>query len=287
MELKNSKNDLTGNPDGLPDQEIWLSDLSLLDVKHYHYGWDVKASAIIVYLRQGAMSVVYEGEEMTVAAPAIFLVQPYHRIAIHSLSDDIKAPVISLSEEMTRNITEQIERYSNLKTSEFPFYVTVPERNIRHCDNLYDVLTHQLCNINKEHFAASSMYAILHFFFTVGYKFFEKRDEDASDCLASQISENFIYLVSLHHTKERFLDFYAKQLGITAKHLSKTVKRYTGMSAVEWIDMSLIIDSKMLLRTTDMTIKEIAEHLNFSSQSFFGKYFKKYVGVSPKEFRKG
>ena len=35
----------------------------------------------------------------------------------------------------------------------------------------------------------------------------------------------------------------------------------------------------------DLTIKEIATKLNFPTQSFFGKYFKQYVGVSPKEYR--
>lgn len=47
----------------------------------------------------------------------------------------------------------------------------------------------------------------------------------------------------------------------------------------------VITEAKQLLENSDLTIKEIATKLNFPTQSFFGKYFKQYVGVSPKEYR--
>ena len=46
-----------------------------------------------------------------------------------------------------------------------------------------------------------------------------------------------------------------------------------------------ITEAKYLLDNTDLSIKEIATKLNFPTQSFFGKYFKQYVGISPKEYR--
>ena len=46
-----------------------------------------------------------------------------------------------------------------------------------------------------------------------------------------------------------------------------------------------IFEAKYLLDNTDLSIKEIATKLNFPTQSFFGKYFKQYVGISPKEYR--
>jgi AraC-like DNA-binding protein len=44
-------------------------------------------------------------------------------------------------------------------------------------------------------------------------------------------------------------------------------------------------EAKALLKSTNMTIQQISDELNFPSQSFFGKYFKRVVGVSPKEYR--
>ena len=48
---------------------------------------------------------------------------------------------------------------------------------------------------------------------------------------------------------------------------------------------NVITEAKYLLDNTDLSIKEIATKLNFPTQSFFGKYFKQYVGISPKEYR--
>lgn len=56
-------------------------------------------------------------------------------------------------------------------------------------------------------------------------------------------------------------------------------------SALQWIIQNVITEAKYLLDNTDLSIKEIATKLNFPTQSFFGKYFKQYVGISPKEYR--
>lgn len=72
---------------------------------------------------------------------------------------------------------------------------------------------------------------------------------------------------------------------VTPKHLSRTVKAQTGYTAVEWIERFVILEAKVLLKSSNLNIQQIADELNFPSQSFFGKYFKKFTGMSPKEFR--
>lgn len=101
----------------------------------------------------------------------------------------------------------------------------------------------------------------------------------------NRITEKFISLVQQHFKKERFLDFYAAKLEVSTKHLSRTVKDITGFTAVDWIDRFIILEAKVLLKSTTMSIQQISNELNFPSQSFFGKYFKKHVGRCPKDFR--
>ena len=55
---------------------------------------------------------------------------------------------------------------------------------------------------------------------------------------------------------------------------------------VRWIDEAVILEAKSLLRYSGMSIQEIAYHLNFSTQSFFGKYFKQHTGYSPSRFKR-
>ena len=66
---------------------------------------------------------------------------------------------------------------------------------------------------------------------------------------------------------------------------SSVIKEKSGSSALQWIIQNVITEAKYLLDNTDLSIKEIATKLNFPTQSFFGKYFKQYVGISPKEYR--
>lgn len=53
----------------------------------------------------------------------------------------------------------------------------------------------------------------------------------------------------------------------------------------KWIDDFVISDAMFLLRHSDMSVQQIAADLNFSNQSFFGKYFKEQTGYSPSNFR--
>ena len=72
---------------------------------------------------------------------------------------------------------------------------------------------------------------------------------------------------------------------ITAAHLSTTIKETTGRTCTEIISAMVIMDAKNQLRSTDIPIYQIADSLNFSNVSFFGKYFKRYVGMGPQEYR--
>ena len=93
-------------------------------------------------------------------------------------------------------------------------------------------------------------------------------------------------LLQQYNKRERNVSFYAKQLNITPKYLSSVVKEVSGKTAACWIDESVILEAKALLKYSGMSIQEIAYHLNFSTQSFFGKYFKQHTGTSPSRYKR-
>ncbi len=96
----------------------------------------------------------------------------------------------------------------------------------------------------------------------------------------------FSNLVQQQFRELRTVKKYADQLNVTAKYLTEVVKESSGKNAGEIINGLVILEAKFLLRKSDLTIGEIAEILNFSDQSFFGKYFKRQTGISPKTFRR-
>ncbi|WP_106832109.1 AraC family transcriptional regulator [Parabacteroides pacaensis] len=100
-----------------------------------------------------------------------------------------------------------------------------------------------------------------------------------------EIGKNFELLVMEHYTKERSVSFYAKKLGITPQHLSSTIRQISGRKVSDIITRYVITDAKAQLKSTGASIQEIAYSLNFPNVSFFGKYFKRAVGVSPQQYR--
>ncbi|MEG1562991.1 MAG: helix-turn-helix domain-containing protein [Bacteroides sp.] len=100
-----------------------------------------------------------------------------------------------------------------------------------------------------------------------------------------EICKELVQAVTEHYTTERRAQFYANKLGVSLQHLSTTVKQATGKNVLDIIAYIVIMDAKAKLKSTHMTIQEVAFSLNFASASFFGKYFRRYVGMTPLEYR--
>ena len=100
-----------------------------------------------------------------------------------------------------------------------------------------------------------------------------------------QLSDDFLLLVKQHFKQEHSLEFYANKLCVTPKHLTTTIKSTTDCTAKEWIDKHLLLEAKALLKSTNLTIQQIADTLHFTSQDVFSKYFTHHIGITPKEYR--
>ena len=100
---------------------------------------------------------------------------------------------------------------------------------------------------------------------------------------SDSLSDNFFRLLALHYREQHSVKYYAEQMHLTPKYLSTAVKRVTGRPILDWIHEAILIEAKMLLRTTDMTVQQIADSLNFSSSSAFVQFFKKHTGKTPRK----
>ncbi len=100
-----------------------------------------------------------------------------------------------------------------------------------------------------------------------------------------RILRNFKDLLAKHFRTERSVQFYADQLFINPKYLSQVVKEESGKSPSDWVNEMVMLEAKVLLQNVDLNISEVARELHFSDASFFGKFFKRHEGRSPKAFR--
>ncbi len=99
------------------------------------------------------------------------------------------------------------------------------------------------------------------------------------------IFNKFIALIHEYACQEREVQFYADKLCVSTRYLSAITRNVTNSSAKDIIDRLVVVEIKILLQSTDLSIQEIADKLHFPDQSYLGHYFKKQTGESPSAYR--
>ncbi len=121
-------------------------------------------------------------------------------------------------------------------------------------------------------------------------KRFADREENLRQQTATRqdkIFHQFLRLVNLYGLRERKIEFYADKLCVTPNHLGAVIKKASGLTVMQWLNRHAIQKAKVLLRYNDLPIWEVAEHMNFANPSFFSKFFKREIGMTPAEYRNG
>lgn len=97
--------------------------------------------------------------------------------------------------------------------------------------------------------------------------------------------KKFISLLVEEPIKQRQVSWYADRLCVTPKHMSTVCKLVSGRTAFDWINEYLMVEIRNNLKYSSKNISEIADQLNFSNISSFGKYCRKNFGLSPVKLR--
>lgn len=100
-----------------------------------------------------------------------------------------------------------------------------------------------------------------------------------------EILLDFIHEVHDGCKEHRELKYYADRLCLSPSYLAHVVSETSGRHASEWIKDAVILEAKAMLKTSGCTVQQVSLALNFPNQSFFGKYFKSAVGVSPRMYQ--
>jgi len=95
----------------------------------------------------------------------------------------------------------------------------------------------------------------------------------------------FRQLLSKHYRESRSVSFYADKLAITTRYLTNVVQSHYHRSPKEAIDIYTVMQLRLDLLQTDITLTELADRYHFSSLSFFSDYFRRNAGITPQEYR--
>lgn len=218
-----------------------------------------------------------------IKSPAISIVLPGQILEHEYCSGDFEAIYILMSEKFNDSL-HLPERFSTfLSVHNNPVISLVPRQLdalLTYCKMVQSVIQ----ATNNPNRMEIVRHLTIAFFYGLGY-YFHKQTDDSRETRNEILMRNFLKQLQTHHKQERKLEFYADKLCLSAKYLSQTIKNSSGKTAGEWIDEYVMLEAKALLKSTNMTIQQISDELNFPSQSFFGKFFKRLAGLSPKAYR--
>lgn len=175
---------------------------------------------------------------------------------LSSFSAILEYPVMSINPMIASYLKDYFALLARITTGPFP-----PDTKM--AQNTLNMLLYGINKIYKTH----------------------PQQQKSSKSRKEEICRELVQLVIENYTNERRAQFYADKLSISLQHLSTTIKQGTGKNVLDIIAQVVMVDVKAKLKSTNMTIQEIAYSLNFPSASFFGKYFKRHMGVSPLEYR--
>ena len=268
----------------LPDKIAMFNSFKELGLENY-----VKVqAAVLLLVRKGSVQVELDLKTYNLEAGSLFIVFPEQVLKAKKASADFDPICIACSKNM---IEELIIRFDDntrliLKSRENPLTQLDPlpfeqlNESFEFLKKKFEMMNNNSCKLQvlKNH-----LIGLLYECIGIG------KEPVATDVVKSRgqvLFSQFIDLVVENHREQHSVKFYADELGITPKYLSAVAEEQTGKNAKRWIDEHIALDAKVLLRSSSRDIQKVSKILNFPDVSFFGQFFKRLVGVSPKAYRK-
>ena len=269
------------------DNVVVGDDLALFSFKHFIDELESNEPhklqrAAIVLCTSGSCRIKINLEEYELRAPQLVTLMPGQILEVLSDVGNLEGYVISLSKRFIDMINLPGWQHQYMKMYNNP--ITDIDQDMLASVHIFYAILYRAAANDKNPFRQQIIENLISVFYYGGVSSLDSQVE-ANLKSKNHIVANFLELVQQYYRQERLIQFYAAKLCITPKYLSKLVKEHTGRAAADWIEQHVILEARAMLQSSDLSIQQIATSLNFPNQSFFGKYFKRATGVSPKQYR--
>lgn len=243
--------------------------------------------ALCILIKSGSMQVSHNLKEYSIFKNDVFVVMPGDFARCLSISQDCHLTLLAFSDSYYAPMSNGTQF-----NTFFSFFRKHPKNSIDNQDftdtlHILDIMRRRIDDTNhidKKNIMRGYIYALCQDALGWINVIKEKEAETAPKNRGEEILASFMELLEDNYTTEHRIQFYADKLCISTKHLSETVKAISGRSVKDWIQEYLLLEAKALLQSHKYSIQEISWKLNFANQSFFGTWFKKAAGMSPRQY---
>ena len=250
----------------------------------------VRMNFIVMGLcKRGEANYSVDTRQLKVTAGDLMFISEGHILDAYETSPNYECLYIMVSTEFYHSFVMNVKNVSSLLLFSMNNpVVPLKPREIQVYTNYYLTIRRKMADI-RHHFRTNLVKALLlAMFYDMSNVIWRvgRNESNSTRKRADALFTEFIGLLEENYRKERRVSWYAEQMGITPKYLSEMVKEVSKRTPNEWIDSYILLEIRVMLKNTTKSIRDIAIALNFPNQSFFGKFFKEHMGMSPTEYRK-
>ena len=255
-------------------------DSPLLSDVEYHL-----SNVVVVLCELGTAWFDYDFTAVRITSGDIFIGLPGHITSLRDMSDDYRIRVISISDDFC----------NKARNTNFSLYTVTYGFNCDHPVNhltdeqyaqMYEAfnMLQMVSTVGKAWKENMTLYAFLTVIMLRHEFCFDKIDSERKP--APSLSVRFQEAVVKHFRESSEVEFYASMFGLSSKYFSFLVKAEMGITPRKWIMRYIALQAKsMLLKRPDLNIQQVAYLMGFNDQGSFTRFFKKHVGITPKEYR--
>ncbi len=233
---------------------------------------------LLIHITEGYFNQQIESTTFMVNAPAVVICNYGHISAIHSVDKSAQGYCVLIKEQA---MTSMFREQEILHIFNIAPLLNLSKEDSQELNNMLDLLYREIYT-DKPY---KELYESI--FKTVALKIIKLSNANKSLERKQEIALAFKQLVHLHFNKHKTVYFYADKLAVSINYLNRCVSSVFNKSSKELILEVAIIHSQLLLLETNKSVASIAYELDFADPSYFTRLFKKIVGISPSEYRKG
>ena len=236
---------------------------------------------------EGTLTLVYNGRQLMLHVDDVYMYSPGLPVTIVSASDDYHAICLLADEHVT---IESPTVHDLVHIAYAPLVqLHEPKLKLSHDDamRLGDKMREIRDYLHSDHIYKEKILQMLYAVFLLDLQNAQERalPQRSVPPRVEEIFIGFLRLLPLHFAEHHDIAFYAERLNISTVYLSRVVRQVTGCTVIDYINQFLVMEASFLLRTSDLSISQIAGQLHFSDLASFSKFFSRQKGVSPKEYR--
>lgn len=246
---------------------------------------------LLILVVEGSAQMTIDYIPYTIQKNQLITIMPSHVCQLNSIMPNFRAHMIIASHEFLDecspsqgNRNKSVANYMEIRKNP----CTSIEDSERHILERHLSVIREKINLKNHYFHNELIQnAFMGFLLDMANLFMKKNQHLTKPSLSrkEELMTKFLELLIENCREHHTVSFYAEKLFITPQYLSLILKDLSGKSTNSWIDETLIMEAKTMLKAPDATVQQVSDALCFSDQSTFGKFFKKHTGISPSKYR--